>query len=51
MEVFALETLLNSLLQYGMKIVVLVTDRSTTVWALMSSKFAQINHQFDLWLV
>ena len=49
MEVNACENLLNYLLSTGMKIRVYATDRSTTIRALMATKFQQIKHQFDIW--
>ena len=49
MEVFALRNLLIFLKETGVKIAVLVTDRSTSVRALMESDFPEINHQFDIW--
>ena len=51
MEVFALKSLLNFLGDCGLKIGVLVTDRSTTVRAMLSAEFPAINHQFDIWFV
>ena len=50
MEVFALKSLLDFLQCCGIKIAVLVTDRSTAVRAMMSKDFPSINHQFDIWL-
>ena len=49
MEVFALKSLLNFLKTTGIKVSVLVTDRSTTVRALMNQEFPEIRHQFDVW--
>ena len=50
MEVFALKSLLDFLQCCGIKIAVLVTDRSTAVRAMMAKDFPSINHQFDIWL-
>lgn len=50
MEVFALKSLLDFLQCCGVKIAVLVTDRSTSVRAMMAKDFSSINHQFDIWL-
>ena len=49
MEVFALKSLLHFLRNTGMNISVLVTDRSTTVRAMLTKEFPEINHQFDIW--
>ena len=50
MEVFALKSLLTFLTQNcGVNIRVLVTDRSTTVRAMLRDAFPFINHQFDIW--
>ena len=49
MEVFALKSLLDFLQCCGVSIAVLVTDRSTTIRAMMSKDFPSINHQFDIW--
>ena len=50
MEVFALKSLLTFLTSScGIKIKVLVTDRSTTVRAMLERDFPSINHQFDIW--
>ena len=50
MEVFALKSLLTFLTQNcGVNIRVLVTDRSTTVRAMLKESFPTINHQFDIW--
>ena len=50
MEVFSLRSLLNFLKSCDIKIAVLVTDRSTTVRAMLAAEFPEINHQFDIWL-
>ena len=49
MEVFALRNILHFLLDCGLKISVLVRDRSTTVRAMLAEEFSSINHQFDIW--
>ena len=50
MEVFSLKSLLTFLTQNcGVNIRVLVTDRSTTVQAMLRESFPTINHQFDIW--
>ena len=49
MEVFALKSLLTFLTYCGVNIRVLVTDRSTTVRAMLRDAFPDINHQFDIW--
>ena len=49
MEVFSLRSLLNFLKSCDIKIAVLVTDRSTSVRAMLAAEFPEINHQFDIW--
>ena len=49
MEVFALKSLLDFLSGCGIQIAVLVTDRSTTIRAMMAKEFSSISHQFDVW--
>ena len=49
MEVFGLKSLLNFLKNSGMLIGMLVTDRSTSVRAMMQLDFPEIKHQFDVW--
>jgi len=49
MEVFALRSLLTYLIGCGILIMFMVTDRSTTVRALMAEKFLSIGHEFDSW--
>ena len=49
MEVFALKSLLNFLHKSNVVITMLVTDRSTTVRAMMETDFPKIKHQFDVW--
>ena len=49
MEVFALKSLLNFLHRAGVRIATLVTDRSTSVRAMMETDFPFILHQFDPW--
>ena len=49
MEPAALEASLLFLKKVGLNIQHLVTDRSTTVQALMSEKFPEINNQADPW--
>ena len=50
MEVFALKSLLTFFTQNcGINTRVLVTDRSTSVRAMLQENFPDINHQFDIW--
>ena len=49
MEVFALKSLLNLMHKSGVLVDMLVTDRSTTVRAMMETDFPGIKHQFDVW--
>ena len=49
MEPAALEASLLYLKKVGLNIQHLVTDRSTTVRAMMSEKFPEINNQADPW--
>ena len=49
MEVFALKSLLNFLQNTGITISALVTDRSSSVRAMMATDFASVDHQFDAW--
>ena len=50
MEVFALKSLLTFFTQKcGINVRVLVTDRSTSVRAMLKDNFPDINHQFDIW--
>ena len=49
MEVFALRSLLDFLGACGVKIGVLVTDRSTSVRAMLAQEYPAIKHQFDIW--
>ena len=51
MEVFALKSILNFLKGCGIIISVLVTDRSTTVRAMLAKDFPEINHQHDIWFL
>ena len=51
MEVFSLKSLLTFLLSSGMKIRVLVTDRSKSVRKMMKEDFPAISHEFDIWYV
>ena len=49
MEVFGLKSLLNFLKKSGVLISMLVTDRSTSVRAMLEGDFPEIKHQFDVW--
>ena len=49
MEPAALEASLRFLQEAGIKILHLVTDRSTTVRAMVREKFPDINNQADPW--
>ena len=49
MEVFALKSILTFLTICGVKISVLVTDRSKSVRTMIQNDFPAINHQFDIW--
>ena len=50
MEVFALKSLLTFLtVNCGIRIRVLVTDRSTSVRTMLAKDFPAIDHQFDIW--
>ena len=49
MEVFALKSLLNFFQRTGVSIKMIVTDRSTSVRAMIEVDFPEILHQFDVW--
>ena len=51
MEVFSLKSLLTFLLSSGVRIRVLVTDRSKSVRKMMEEDFPAISHEFDIWYV
>ena len=49
MEKEGLRRSLNYLLEQGVSIVTIATDRHRGVGALMKSNYADINHQYDVW--
>ena len=51
MEVFALRSLLNFMINCGVKVAVLVTDWSTSVRTMLANEFSFIDHQFNIWLL
>ena len=49
MEVFSLKSLLTFLENCGIKVQMIVTDRSRSVRSMLALEFAHIDHQFDVW--
>ena len=49
MEKVGLESCLDELLQFGVPVSVLTTDRSPSVIHLMKMKYSDVDHQHDIW--
>ncbi|XP_041443251.1 uncharacterized protein LOC121401647 [Xenopus laevis] len=49
METMAFQTTVTNLIDKGVDIKILATDRHSSVRLLMKTKFKNINHQFDVW--
>ena len=51
MEKDAFRICLNRLIEKGVNVAVVVTDRSPSIRKIMATEFGHIHHQFDIWHV